>query len=692
MHQPKLKYLILSIALLLGGNAMAQIEDTSTLRMVVATGEIMPTQSSQSVQNVKIITAKIIERQGAVNLKDLLSKELNIRISNDNILGSSLSLQGISGQNIKILLDGVPLIGRENGNIDLNQINLSNIERVEIIEGPLSVIYGTDALGGVINLISKKVLLGDKESSRLNGNIYYETIGQYNVGGGAVAKIKTLDTIGHYANGTNTVAKGSNMDFAATMSRNFFGGYNSDKTSRTMLWKPKQQVFGSFSILNEKGKLRLRFKTDIFNEKIENRGTPVINHLEGYAFDEYYTTNRVINSLNLDYKKDDSTYENFLASLNFYQRDKTTYLKDLVTTESKLVPSREANSSNSFLNVMTRGSYNKLYNSKLNYQYGFDFNFNSAFGTRIESDKGRMNDVAIFACAELKYIKNLNIKPGFRATYNSRYPAPFIPSIQLQYIALKNKLTIRYSYGKGFRAPSLKELYLNFVDYNHNIQGNSDLKSEISNNYNFALKYRLKVKKKYMVFLENNNYFNHIYNQISLISLNPNINEYTYMNIDNFRSIGMNFNVSTQFAAWNISSGFSYLGIYNNAFASTNNYKFSYSPEVRNQIGYTLQRKHSKAKTTFSIFHKYNGKRIGYVLDDTRTKVIQTKVAEYTIFDCTVNHPFFNKKMVLTTGCKNILNVTNISTTGSPGFHSGGANSMPVSIGRSFFIQLNFTI
>merc|ERR1711965_356759 len=92
----------------------------------------------------------------AVTLKDVLVNQNNIRVAQDNVLGSSMSLQGMSGQNIKILIDGIPVIGRLNGNIDISQINLNTIERIEIIEGPLSVNYGTDALAGTINLISQK--------------------------------------------------------------------------------------------------------------------------------------------------------------------------------------------------------------------------------------------------------------------------------------------------------------------------------------------------------------------------------------------------------------------------------------------------------------------------------------------------------------------------------------------------------
>ena len=121
----------------------------------VVTAQYAPGSTEKSVHKMKVISRKEIDARGSVNLRDVLANENNIRISQDNVLGSSLSMQGISGQNVKILLDGVPLIGRLNGNLDLSQINLNNIERIEIIEGPLSVNYGTDALAGTINLISQ---------------------------------------------------------------------------------------------------------------------------------------------------------------------------------------------------------------------------------------------------------------------------------------------------------------------------------------------------------------------------------------------------------------------------------------------------------------------------------------------------------------------------------------------------------
>ena len=78
------------------------IPEKTTLNEVVVTAQYAPNSPEKAVHKIKIIDSKKIEAMGAVNLKDVLSNELNIRLSQDNVLGSSMSLQGISGQNVKI--------------------------------------------------------------------------------------------------------------------------------------------------------------------------------------------------------------------------------------------------------------------------------------------------------------------------------------------------------------------------------------------------------------------------------------------------------------------------------------------------------------------------------------------------------------------------------------------------------------
>ena len=94
---------------------------------VVVTGQIFKTKKNNSIIKTEVIERETIKSISANNLRDLLLFENNMVVNRDNILGSSLSIQGMSGQNVKILIDGFPVIGRLNGNIDLTQINLNNI-------------------------------------------------------------------------------------------------------------------------------------------------------------------------------------------------------------------------------------------------------------------------------------------------------------------------------------------------------------------------------------------------------------------------------------------------------------------------------------------------------------------------------------------------------------------------------------
>ncbi len=96
-----------------------KLDSLQSLEEMVVTGQYEANSLNKSVLKVKVIDAKRIEAQGAFTLQQVLANELNVRIIQDPILGSSMQLQGVGGNNIKILIDGVPVVGRENGNIDL---------------------------------------------------------------------------------------------------------------------------------------------------------------------------------------------------------------------------------------------------------------------------------------------------------------------------------------------------------------------------------------------------------------------------------------------------------------------------------------------------------------------------------------------------------------------------------------------
>ena len=125
---------------------------------IIVTSNFLPTSKRESVYDIKIISNEKINNKGATNLREVLNTELNFKTNNGHVNETAINLNGLSGNHIKIMIDGVPLEGRLNGNIDLSQINLNEVERIEIIDGPSSVSYGTNALGGTINIITKKMI------------------------------------------------------------------------------------------------------------------------------------------------------------------------------------------------------------------------------------------------------------------------------------------------------------------------------------------------------------------------------------------------------------------------------------------------------------------------------------------------------------------------------------------------------
>lgn len=642
---------------------------------VVVTAQYAPQSAARSVHKINIIDRKDIELSASQNLRDILRTELNIRLSQDNILGSSMSLQGVSGENVKILIDGVPVIGRQDGNLDLSQINLNNIERIEIIEGPLSVNYGTNALAGVINLITKK---DQKEKLQLGLQSYYESIGQYNLS----------------ANGGIKTGK---SQIQVSAGRNYFDGWVDGEAfeliqkekpadeSRYKQWKPKEQYFGELQYSYTINKnIKVNYRGAFFDEMITNLGAPRAPYKES-AFDDYYHTTRIDNSVQLNGKTNNKKNYTFLAAYNDYKRVKNTYYTDLTTLDRSLSQNSGDQDTSAFNLFTSRASFNSSDEQrKLNYEVGYDISVENAVGRRIENHYQNIGDYAIFTSVQYTPVKALIIRPGLRYSYNTDYRSPLIPSINLKY-ALTDRVSMRASYAKGFRAPSLKELFFYFVDINHNIIGNTDLQAEKSNNYILAISYA-KVNEKTAYKIESSVFFNDIYNMITLAQANS--SEYTYRNVGKFQTQGIQFNNEFTIYQFKFDFGASYIGRYNELSEGTQSINsFSYYPEARVNMHYDF----SRLNVTAAVFYKYSGKIPSYIIGQNNT-LEQRFTEDYHTADITLTKSLLKKRLIAGVGSKNIFNVKNISSYSAGGAHSTGGGSIPVAMGRTYFLKLDFKI
>ncbi len=654
----------------------------NALHEVVITGQTRPVQAFEAVQPIRVIDARHIEEQAAVNLRDLLTNDIGIQVSEDAVLGSGISLQGLSGYKVKILIDGVPVIGRLDGQVDLSQINLNDIERVEVVEGPMSVPYGTDAMAGTLNLITKK-----KSVAEVKGkfNAYYETAGRYNFDGSLNIPFRKTQT-------------------SISLGRNFFGGYDPDPDLRDLQWNPKQQYTASLGVQHRFSKVLLRYRTDFFDEEIRNLGDIQYytvpenggNYSHAVAFDDYYFTQRFNHTLSAHYYlKPGIKLRSFIA-FNDYRRVKNTFRKDLSTGEQRVADGTDLQDTTRFSSVSSRLFFQHDWKpAKLNYQFGYDVNYEENQGQRLEGEFKDVTDAALFTIWEYQPFKSLKVQPALRYAYNSRFKAPLISSLALRY-EWDSTLIFRASYGQGFRAPTLKELYFLFVDENHNILGNADLKAETSHNFQAAV-----VKRK--SFSKGNaevglsGFFNSIQNEIRLISvLEPGEQDarglFKNANVDRTQTTGGRFTLKGSYRNWRMETGLNSIGIRNNlSFSAEAQTSGQNDFNFYHQLLFNLHYNWKPLGITASFFLNHTGKRQS-LIENANSELVLNSFEPYTLNDINLKKNFWNNQINFTVGVKNLWDVTQVASSQlSGGVHSAGTQAL-ISYGRTWFsrIQFNF--
>ena len=644
-------------------------ESSASLKQMVVTGQFSESSTEKALHKITVITRDKIDALNAVSLDQVLARELNMNISQDGILGSSISIQGLSGENVKILVDGVAMVGRLNGHIDLSQINLNDIERIEVVEGPLSVSYGSNALAGTINLITKK---GTQKPVTANGKYYTENIGTHNIDG----------RIG--------ISKGKNFT-SLTFTRNHFNGWNiGDPTwsspepiansSRVKLWKPRVQHLGGVKYGRKLKRGTLLFNINGFDETITNKGLPRGPYNE-ISFDDKYITQRLDNSITLDLKTDSLHTLQVITAYNIYQRQRLSYITDLTGVSS--IPNETPGSNDtSYIDLkMFRATFTGATKSQYwRYQIGTDLNLETARGERILNKEQSIGDYAGFFSLEWYPTPNWTIKPGVRASYNTQYGAPIIPSLYAKY-QLKPNMSLRGSIARGFRSPSVKELYMNFVDINHDIHGNQNLKAETALHSSINYSFTKFVKSRSFKF-KAGLFYNQIKNKITLAQSSS--TQYAYANLNEALSLGFNTEFEYQIGHLKSSLGFSYIGN-QNTIVEKNTLPIAYSPQVTSSLVYSIQ----QAKMDISVFYKFSGRQPNIVVDENN-ELKQDFIGSYGLLDLTTNKKIWNDKLTVGIGVKNILDVTNISASASGGSHGGSNGTRPIAPGRVYFLKLGF--
>ncbi len=653
----------------MGDHVLLLERSTQSLPEVVITGQYAPTSPDKAVHKVRILDQAYFERIAANNLAEGLRNELNIRLRQDNILGTSMSMQGMGGENVKILIDGVPLIGRVNGSIDLSQLDITGIERAEIIEGPLSVSYGTNALAGTINLITKK---RDRAPASLKATAYAEHIGRLNT---------TL---------TGTRAWAGN-DLLLSFGRNYFGGWSPDvpmsigpapaDTSRFQQWKPREQYFGRFAYRRVLGAWEIGYKGELMSDRILNRGRPRAPYLET-AFDEEYLTRRVDNALFAEKPFQQGSRLNALIAHNHYTRTRNTWFRDLTTLSEQLADIEGMQDTALFTLTNARAVYSSSkVEAAIHYELGMDLNLETGSGERIGDGTQKIGDHAVFGSMEVRASDRITLRPGVRYAYNTRYNAPLIPSLNMRW-QLNDRYTMRASYARGFRAPSLKELHFLFVDVNHDIVGNEDLEAERSHHFSAGITGQQDLGEC-VLRSEFSAFYNDVVDLITLAQVQG--TRYTYVNIGGLRTMGGTLGVSWSVERWSFSLGGSITARYDEIIPGLQEDVF-WTPEISSAITSNWGR-----NWTLSVNGKYQGQQVNY-FQSTGPDVERAYISDMILADLSVARSVWQRRARFTLGCKDLFNVRNVNASVPNAVHGSGGSSVPMTTGRTVFLRLDLSL
>jgi outer membrane receptor for ferrienterochelin and colicins len=529
---------------------------------------VTATRTERKLSNVAvpatIIGQKELQATQLRRLHEILQEQTGIFVNSSSgnssfgggIFGNGAQLQGMSPEYTLILVNGEPIIGRQGGVVNLSRLTLSGIKKIEVIKGPVSSLYGSEAMGGVINIITESPnapqisanlkaggygLLDGNVSATLTGEKTKATLGYNYFKHGAI----NLEN-GQFGNQqdpfyNHTVQANLSHQFSPKTRLLMYGRYfteQSDNIYEVADAGMQLQRISGFTRIND-GNLNTSLQ--------HNFSTKVSSTLRLYGMQ--YESRQELNLL-----KDGSVFYTDNFRQQFYRIENQT---DISLPEN---------------NKLTAGGgyvYEQLNTSRY---------------------EGMRNNGILYGFLQNEWTPadNFNIIGGLRYDRNEAYASRFSPKLAIRYSPTE-RLKFTASYGAGFKAPDFRQLYLNFIN---NASGGyalfganeislssleqmkeqgfvsvilprandiSQLNPETSNGYNAGLSYQVTKKLHGDI----NIFHNDISNQIlfDVIALRPNGSQvFSYFNVARSFTQGAEINVRYSLHKnWNLSGGYQYL-------------------------------------------------------------------------------------------------------------------------------------
>lgn len=434
-------------------------ETTGTLGEVVVTGTGTPHHIKTAPVPTELYTRKEIERISAPNAQQLLATISPSFDFTPNAMGSNIQLNGLGNDYITILIDGKRMSGDVGGMNDLNRINTADIERIEVVKGASSSLYGSDAIGGVINIITKQ----NKQKISFVNNSYASNynLSQDNILGFNVRKISGKTHFSYQkTDGWQNYPYELDDDSLVASDRMTQDAYHNYTFDQSLNYKATD-------------KLTLSGFVSIYTKDVQ---TPTTVKKYGYLY------NDLTYDLSAEYllNKTDRIFASFHSDLFTYSykynQDYKDYPEDTVVEQNQQLRN-DANIK--YLKHFSRENVLTVGAEYVGQKYVSE--------GRVEGGEATVFTASLYAQDEHTFFDALDLVGGLRFVYHEEFGPVVTPKLSLLY--KMNHLNFRASYSRGFKAPTLKELYYYYEKRGSLYLGNTDLDPQTSNYYNVGVDY-----------------------------------------------------------------------------------------------------------------------------------------------------------------------------------------------------------
>ena len=463
----------------------------------------------------ELIGAAELRQTGASDLASVLVERTGITLEGGHPVGAGVMLQGLGSERVLVLMDGQPMVGRLSGKMDLSRIPTSMIERVEVVKGAQSTLYGTDAMGGVINVITRAAAQG---ALRGAVDVTGGTAGRLDISANAIGGVGEFGFAADGGRRLIELVPGLNSDAATYAERR-------DAALKTR-WHahPDLSFSASASMVDE----RQRWKSGVLYNFADNL------QWSGRGGAEW-------------------------------QRGAHRLAPTIYATEFR------HHSRRSTLPQPVAGSGDteaqRLYEAELMYTYDADdFVIDAGVEARreeIRSDRVQNESRALYAAEPFAQTTvsgdRWSVVPGVRMSWSEQWGGHWTPRLAAMFRPT-DRVALRASVGSGFRAPAFKELYMEFLNTGagagYRVRGNAELQPETSRSANAGIEW-----SGDRIYARTQLYYNRFTDFIETRELpdSAGLRLFTYGNVDDGYTTGADVEAGATWRGFRVETGYGYL-------------------------------------------------------------------------------------------------------------------------------------